>query len=127
CSFFSFLLILSPFSLLHFNFIFFLITTAYTIIYILSLHDALPIYMRILVNSWMTTGYFNILMKCQKDNQLMLNFTKGMMIQIAIDRKSTRLNSSHVKISYAVFCLKKKTKFNNNKSRILNNNIQFNI
>src|SRR5690606_41994764 len=28
------------------------------------------------------------------------------------DRKSTRLNSSHVKISYAVFCLKKKTKKN---------------
>src|SRR5690606_40570842 len=26
-----------------------------------------------------------------------------------VDRKSTRLNSSHVKISYAVFCLKKKT------------------
>src|SRR5690606_41549139 len=29
-------------------------------------------------------------------------------IMIKIDRKSTRLNSSHVKISYAVFCLKKK-------------------
>src|SRR5690606_39824857 len=29
---------------------------------------------------------------------------------IGLDRKSTRLNSSHVKISYAVFCLKKKTK-----------------
>src|SRR5690606_41678472 len=29
------------------------------------------------------------------------------------DRKSTRLNSSHVKISYAVFCLKKKKKLNN--------------
>src|SRR5690554_7676342 len=29
------------------------------------------------------------------------------------DRKSTRLNSSHVRISYAVFCLKKKIKFNN--------------
>src|SRR5436309_15961476 len=29
------------------------------------------------------------------------------------DRKSTRLNSSHVKISYAVFCLKKKKKINN--------------
>src|SRR5436309_8574252 len=29
------------------------------------------------------------------------------------DRKSTRLNSSHVKISYAVFCLKKKKKNNN--------------
>src|SRR5690606_42012036 len=31
-----------------------------------------------------------------------------------IDRKSTRLNSSHVKISYAVFCLKKKKKNNTN-------------
>src|SRR5699024_11734917 len=30
-------------------------------------------------------------------------------IKIAQDRKSTRLNSSHVSISYAVFCLKKKT------------------
>src|SRR5438874_5233561 len=29
----------------------------------------------------------------------------------ALDRKSTRLNSSHVEISYAVFCLKKKTLF----------------
>src|SRR5207302_11312801 len=32
-----------------------------------------------------------------------------------IDRKSTRLNSSHVKISYAVFCLKKKKKTQNNR------------
>src|SRR3712207_7456885 len=31
----------------------------------------------------------------------------------AIDRKSTRLNSSHANISYAVFCLKKKNKLNN--------------
>src|SRR5690349_22877959 len=30
----------------------------------------------------------------------------------AVDRKSTRLNSSHVEISYAVFCLKKKKKKN---------------
>src|SRR5690606_40584249 len=30
---------------------------------------------------------------------------------LLIDRKSTRLNSSHVKISYAVFCLKKKKKY----------------
>src|SRR5690554_7509201 len=30
-----------------------------------------------------------------------------------LDRKSTRLNSSHVRISYAVFCLKKKTKKKN--------------
>src|SRR5690606_41515596 len=32
---------------------------------------------------------------------------------LSIDRKSTRLNSSHVKISYAVFCLKKKKKYFN--------------
>src|SRR3989442_7724408 len=30
--------------------------------------------------------------------------------QVSLDRKSTRLNSSHVRISYAVFCLKKKKK-----------------
>src|SRR5690606_39361245 len=33
------------------------------------------------------------------------------------DRKSTRLNSSHVKISYAVFCLKKKKKGHRNKGK----------
>src|SRR5690606_41502857 len=32
-----------------------------------------------------------------------------LVAQVEVDRKSTRLNSSHVKISYAVFCLKKKT------------------
>src|SRR3989442_2017845 len=32
--------------------------------------------------------------------------------EIKADRKSTRLNSSHVRISYAVFCLKKKNKYN---------------
>src|SRR3989442_11091347 len=35
--------------------------------------------------------------------------TDGCLIRILLDRKSTRLNSSHVRISYAVFCLKKKT------------------
>src|SRR5690606_40454248 len=35
-------------------------------------------------------------------------FTKDSLYTL-LDRKSTRLNSSHVKISYAVFCLKKKT------------------
>src|SRR5690606_42014154 len=33
---------------------------------------------------------------------------RGLRRHIQLDRKSTRLNSSHVKISYAVFCLKKK-------------------
>src|SRR5690606_38152006 len=44
------------------------------------------------------------------------NLLIGNINKIAIktlkDRKSTRLNSSHVKISYAVFCLKKKKKYN---------------
>src|SRR5690606_39639235 len=35
---------------------------------------------------------------------------------VFLDRKSTRLNSSHVKISYAVFCLKKKKKKNNKRN-----------
>src|SRR5207302_9110725 len=38
---------------------------------------------------------------------------EGMNLRVE-DRKSTRLNSSHVKISYAVFCLKKKRKQNHN-------------
>src|SRR3712207_7836930 len=35
-----------------------------------------------------------------------------------LDRKSTRLNSSHANISYAVFCLKKKNKYNHARSQI---------
>src|SRR5437667_1003457 len=42
---------------------------------------------------------------------------------LATDRKSTRLNSSHITISYAVFCLKKKKKNKNNKK----NNIKAKI
>src|SRR5690625_6110244 len=38
----------------------------------------------------------------------------------AIDRKSTRLNSSHVAISYAVFCLKKKSMSHVNATDLLN-------
>src|SRR5947199_7760330 len=37
------------------------------------------------------------------------------------DRKSTRLNSSHLGISYAVFCLKKKKKTNKRNTAIINN------
>src|SRR5690606_25795603 len=39
--------------------------------------------------------------------------TQEEIARIMGDRKSTRLNSSHVKISYAVFCLKKKTEKDN--------------
>src|SRR5690625_2121148 len=38
-----------------------------------------------------------------------VNNVDGLFIETHLDRKSTRLNSSHVAISYAVFCLKKKT------------------
>src|SRR3712207_8555768 len=38
-------------------------------------------------------------------------------VDVIVDRKSTRLNSSHANISYAVFCLKKKKKETNIKSR----------
>src|SRR5690606_39640374 len=52
----------------------------------------------------------------QAMHEVLLNFpdrSVGMLLRVLIfplgrDRKSTRLNSSHVKISYAVFCLKKK-------------------
>src|SRR3712207_8563507 len=61
---------------------------------------------------------------------LVLDFDgDGMTISQEQDRKSTRLNSSHANISYAVFCLKKKKKIqktpldsqrNNTRSRIIN-------
>src|SRR2546427_6976458 len=42
----------------------------------------------------------------------------------ARDRKSTRLNSSHSQISYAVFCLKKKKKKDTKKSKRMRNDVQ---
>src|SRR5690606_39485738 len=48
--------------------------------------------------------------RTHQDDQLGLRGDLALLLeQPAEDRKSTRLNSSHVKISYAVFCLKKKT------------------
>src|SRR5207249_11955994 len=44
---------------------------------------------------------------------MLLYRTTGRWLLPLLDRKSTRLNSSHVSISYAVFCLKKKKKKNN--------------
>src|SRR5256885_4928772 len=41
---------------------------------------------------------------------VILNVVPGIVIALLLDRKSTRLNSSHLVISYAVFCLKKKNK-----------------
>src|SRR5574343_1711054 len=44
-----------------------------------------------------------------------LHGTLWFVVRINVDRKSTRLNSSHITISYAVFCLKKKKKKNTKK------------
>src|SRR5215469_7704275 len=77
-------------------FFFFFNDTATTEIYTLSLHDALPI----------GPGFGR-----QHPNDSALGETglagAARLLSWA-DRKSTRLNSSHVEISYAVFCLKKK-------------------
>src|SRR2546430_11453617 len=83
----------SPFTFFFFN------DTATTEIYTLSLHDALPILVsrmpRFTGSKWgvNTTSPVNPLSRARADSR---------------DRKSTRLNSSHSQISYAVFCLKKK-------------------
>src|SRR5216683_5459724 len=71
------------------SFFFFFNDTATTEIYTLSLHDALPICPGICSSS-STTEY---------------GWRRS---RARADRKSTRLNSSHDQISYAVFCLKKK-------------------
>src|SRR5438309_4310205 len=87
------------FFLFLFLFFFFFNDTATTEIYTLSLHDALPI-----LNSLMTAEAVEACMKkFYADSTFVRVFPAG-------DRKSTRLNSSHSSISYAVFCLKKKKK-----------------
>src|SRR5438067_8893522 len=70
---------------------------ATTELYTLSLHDALPISPVLERQLWF--------------ERLHLKLVRQLVFDAAgdIDRKSTRLNSSHVSISYAVFCLKKKT------------------
>src|SRR5438876_5995799 len=82
---------------------FFFNDTATTEIYTLSLHDALPILS-------CSTG---IIWERGSHNTCM-NAPFGLLnvILTVVDRKSTRLNSSHPSISYAVFCLKKKKKKN---------------
>src|SRR5256885_2620620 len=53
--------------------------------------------------------------ECDEDRafcQIFENSVQGRVNQPGADRKSTRLNSSHLVISYAVFCLKKKKKSN---------------
>src|SRR5574343_1554592 len=84
-----FLSFLYPYLSIH-SFFFFFNDTATTEIYTLSLHDALPIFIKFVnVNVSPCIQVFKF------ENKV-------------LDRKSTRLNSSHITNSYAVFCLKKK-------------------
>src|SRR5690606_41320877 len=68
----------------------------------LSLHDALPIYQR--KTDKIPSGYGDAVRY-----RVIVPPNAVYSIRWNEDRKSTRLNSSHVKTSYAVFCLKKKT------------------
>src|SRR2546426_5048779 len=94
----------------HVLFFFFFNDTATTEIYTLSLHDALPIFGK-------PRNLTLVYAAGQGDGkQRGLNhFGHEGLVRRVIgghwgDRKSTRLNSSHLVISYAVFCLKKKKK-----------------
>src|SRR5690554_7268698 len=51
-----------------------------------------------------------VLARLAHDPELLDALTRFRLPRLSRDRKSTRLNSSHVRISYAVFCLKKKNK-----------------
>src|SRR5260221_2876105 len=88
----------SSFSFFFFN------DTATTEIYTLSLHDALPICVVCML----------LVQRLVRDRQIEEDLSPSKAFQrpeVNIqDRKSTRLNSSHTVISYAVFCLKKKKK-----------------
>src|SRR4051812_50132880 len=86
------------------TFFFFFNDTATTEIYTLSLHDALPISAADARPSDLSTDLSSVFSpdRLKPPNRR----AEGH----GIDRKSTRLNSSHMSISYAVFCLKKKKK-----------------
>src|SRR5437773_8456678 len=91
------------------SFLFFFNYTPPPEIYTLSLHDALPIYaIRGIPGSPLARGR-----PWRPDRGVIdsesLEYSP-LSRHTGVDRKSTRLNSSHITISYAVFCLKKKKK-----------------
>src|SRR2546429_7410623 len=88
-------------------FFFFFNDTATTEIYTLSLHDALPILSRSGTLRLVASRTRRMTTEAKRIDSETLRKAEGGRR----DRKSTRLNSSHGYISYAVFCLKKK-KFN---------------
>src|SRR2546427_13136108 len=91
-------------------FFFFFNDTATTEIYTLSLHDALPISLPVDVAQF--DGAAQRLHDLVTDGQPQARAAARIAGRERLeDRKSTRLNSSHSQISYAVFCLKKKKKY----------------
>src|SRR3712207_7781405 len=84
--------------------LFFFNDTATTEIYTLSLHDALPIYLGAVSNR---RSVLRLLGGAAAMGAVAV-VGRGESAEAKRDRKSTRLNSSHANISYAVFCLKKK-------------------
>src|SRR5206468_11370978 len=95
--------------------------TPTTHIYTLSLHDALPISARTTCRRWPRRVLWAALAGVAIVGMLFAllaafgDQATGPIVMSqdsAKDRKSTRLNSSHDQISYAVFCLKKKKKIN---------------
>src|SRR5438034_11840386 len=92
---------------LFFFFFFFFNDTPTTEIYTLSLHDALPI-----SDSRERELHRAKVTECAGPDRAkdLFSLESTMDHFVVGDRKSTRLNSSHTVISYAVFCLKKKKK-----------------
>src|SRR3712207_8408282 len=90
---------------------FFFNDTATTEIYTLSLHDALPILARRGLGIGRDTLAFWVGYAANEVLPVVARLRRwwrGCARSCSADRKSTRLNSSHANISYAVFCLKKK-------------------
>src|SRR2546430_4450738 len=89
---------------------FFFNDTATTEIYTLSLHDALPISARHPLPGEMAAPLPAAQRRCDLRRLSQISAPRPVVLQasLAQDRESTRLNSSHSQISYAVFCLKKK-------------------
>src|SRR5699024_12390636 len=90
--------------------LFFLLDAPSSDIYSLSLHDALPIWTGV----WKLSGLCPERISASRAStavslsRVSSSTMPERMTAVEADRKSTRLNSSHVSISYAVFCLKKK-------------------
>src|SRR3712207_7434649 len=89
---------------------FFFNDTATTEIYTLSLHDALPI-CRTGMKFLEGAPVFAVEVRSEGDYGPAAEQAMAEKRADYLDRKSTRLNSSHANISYAVFCLKKKTSY----------------